>query len=404
MKALLAFITSCALAGGFLVGYLEYREEKDRAVTPAPRATVVPSPAGAKAPEKQEKQAPPESETKEAAPKAVSVSSAEMDAAIRDIEKLIVKGDFAGARSAVAAARQKYPRTAATARLLESILREERKIEAFEAVIGSLEQRELPDVLFVVDLENGGQITAKSRKESADRIDFEIVQGGVASWRKEQIRSTKPIPRKEYLDRRWSEIQASLKDEKNAFNLFFFGVKKAFRDGLKKEGLGLLEKLLVLPDSDQVISVSVKVDAAQLWAQAAGRKAFGPGAGGATVEVAMTDPENGKEPPAGSGESLAANGGGETPPEETKGAPAVGNIEPGEEEPSEEDGQAIAATRIRDMLEEAEKLHASKGDAIRIRMLLQSAAKLLYPLPKSKPEIGDLNRRVGTLLEKVMTE
>ena len=387
MKATLAFLTSCALTAGLIVGYLEHSAaRKPSSGTLAPRVEKIAAPPSAdkKGTAKSPVEKAPAPGLEPKAKAAAVPSPKEIAAARRRIEDSLLREDFKGASAAVEEILRKYQKNPEALRLLEALRREEKRIQAYEALVGPLEKRELPDPLYRVDLVSGGQFTAKSVKDSPSAWNFAHVLGGSTTILKDKVRSVTPFPRKEYLAERWKEIQDSVKSIKDPYDLFFFGVKKCFRDGLHKEGFQLMDQLLAMADSAHLVALRLQGDTVRSWEQAAGRQALEP-----------------LEPPAA--EVASATEGGWK-----KGIPGSDPVDSSGQQESQEEDWSPQITRVRELLAEAEGL--TKGskpktdDAFRARMLLQSAAKIISPVPLDDRVAQDLRHRVGILLERIMNE
>jgi hypothetical protein len=175
------------------------------------------------------------------------------------------------------------------------------------------------------------------------------------------------LPRKKYLTERWKEISALTATLKDPIDIFFSGVRKCFRDGLRREGISLLDRLLGMPESGQVVAMYARDPdglAVRHWEQAAGRAPLEP----LTREEA----------------ALAAN-----------------LVQAGGGEGAGEGGADEQLQRADSIIRLAEELY-QKGETFDARTRVQSASKLLYSLPSTDERVRDLNRRAGELLEKVM--
>jgi hypothetical protein len=380
MKALLAFLTSCSLAAGFVVGYLEHVRSREAGETAVPEARRIPPPP----PPPVEKKAPPKVEEKAPEPKAPreapGPSDEEIARTIREVEDLLLKADLEAAGARAEDLIGKYRRTPGSERLVERLRRTERKIEAYRAIVSRLETRELPETLYRVELTNGGGFIAKTRKEGAQRYDFEPVLGGVSSMAKDRVKSVTPMVRTDYLTARWKEIQGAVAGRKDPYDLFYFGVKKCFRDGLCKEGIGLIDRLLAMADSAHIVALITDGQASRTWEEAAGRRA---------LEEVHDEVEEPRE---------VVDGKVDDGPD-----PVSDEVE----EP-EEDGMAVQVARVQELVQGAEAAYKTAGGNAEkifqdVRIPLQAAAKLLFALSSSPdPKVADLRRRVGILLEKVM--
>ena len=365
-------LTVLAALAGACVAYIEHQRRPRALLVPTERARSakvpppkepVPPPAKSKdEPKPTPSPAPPPGPSKEA-----------LEAEIRAIETLILREGFAEASARAkrfVEAQDAGLRNPEAKALLDRIARLESRAFAFAGLTKALPARKLPEQLFRVKLENGNSVVALAWKEELDRHEFEYALGGKGSMPKDRVAAVSPLKRAEYLAERWTEIRTPLEKSIDPLDLFFFGVRRCFRDGLRLEGIGLLERLLAIEESGQVVALYSQDPTGETtrhWEIAAGRR-----------------PAQ-EEPP---GESLASAlqpGDAASPPD------TVG----------EETGDEFAIRRVREIVARAEEA-AEKGARFDARMLLQSAAKLLYALPATNPEVRDLNKRTGTLLESVM--
>jgi hypothetical protein len=374
MKAVLALISSLALAAGLFFGYLDHQRPADRpASTPKPEATAVPGkPAEVAKPAPTPAPSPP-SVPKVEAPGLPLPDPDELAATLREIESSILKEEFQAARAISENLVERYRGNSEALRLLEKVRRLEEKANGYSALLAGLETKELPEDLHRVSLVNGNSLVALSVKEKGDRYEIEYVLGGKGSLTRDRVSGVAPLPRAEYLKERWKEIREKVERTRDPFDLFFFGVRKCFRDGLRREGISLVDRLLAMPDSGQVVALYAKDKdgaAVRSWEQAAGRQELEPLARAETVEVA----------------AAADQGGGE---DEGDGVDPAG------------------LARARTIIEGVESsLKRPGGDAERFdaRTRILSAVKVLYGLPPRDDRVRELNRRAADLLNRVMKD
>ena len=74
------------------------------------------------------------------------------------------------------------------------------------------------------------------------------------------------------------EISQKVDKLSKPIDIYFRGVTPCFRLGLQKKGYELLEKLLAMPDSEEILTnfVEEESDLVSIWNQAAGRIPLGP--------------------------------------------------------------------------------------------------------------------------------
>ena len=374
MKLVLGMISIAALGAGLFWGYLDHTRsgnveesvpKAERLAPPAPTREKSPPPA-APAPKAAAKPAlaPPDQE--------------ELTAKTREIEAAIKKEDFAAASRIAEPMVEKYRENPQATALLTRLRQAEKKARAYEALLASLDRRELPDPLYRVEISNGVKFLASQAKETGEGWRFEVISGGFSSWSKEKVSAVRPYPRKDYLAERWKEIQAGARDWKEPADLFFFGIRKCFRDGLRSQGLGLLDKLLAMPDSAQVVVIYARDGTAgRSWEQAAGRQPLEPLSPAEEPQVAA----------ASRGDASPGRGGNE----------------------GDEEGSPVDLTQVEALIARAEAtFKEGKGDpgkTFEARTLIWGpVAKILFGLPAEDPKVEELKRRAQELMAKIMKE
>ena len=145
MKTILAIGTSCALAAGLIVGYLEHSRSGGAPSIPRPEATRIAPPQKADGKEKPAPEAKSPVKEKgrtEPASKVPPPGQEEIAAAIREIEQLILREDFRAANEVTERLLQKYERNPEARKLLDALRREEKKSKAFAALTSFLETKD----------------------------------------------------------------------------------------------------------------------------------------------------------------------------------------------------------------------------------------------------------------------
>jgi hypothetical protein len=370
VKIVLGLISIAALGAGLTWGYLDHnRSGTVRESTPRAERIAPPAAPGEKSPPPG---VPEKAATKAALP---APDQEELAARTREIEAAIRKEDFAAASRIAEPMVEKYRENPQAAELLTRLRQAEKKARAYEALLASLDRRELPDPLYRVEISNGVKFLASQAQETGEGWRFEVISGGFSSWSKEKVAAVRPYPRKDYLAERWKEIQAGTRDWKEPADLFFFGIRKCFRDGLRAQGLGLIDKLLAMPDSAQVVVIYAKDGTAgRSWEQAAGRQPLEPLA---PTEVAS----------APGGSAPAGRGGGE----------------------DEAEGSPVDLTQVEALIARAEAtFREGKGDpgkTFEARTLIWGpVAKILFGLPAEDPRVEQLKARAQELMAKIMKE
>ncbi len=126
-----------------------------------------------------------------------------------------------------------------------------------------------------VRLANGTRITALETKVEAERYVFKLQGGGSFAPRKEDVLEIQSTEKEVSSSPRWPEIERKLAKANDTIVLYIDGVERCYRLGLRKEGLGLLARVLSRPDSDKIPLLFIP-DADETflrdWQVAAGRR------------------------------------------------------------------------------------------------------------------------------------
>ncbi len=381
MRPFLALITVAALGAGLAAGYLDHKRTQEGIV--GARKVSLPSLEPAKSPAAEAPVPKPEPKTPLPEPEAKTPPPKEEDIAtlLKKIEAQILREDFQAASRAADEFTSAYRDHPEAAVFLERLRRAERKSRAYAALVGPLESRRLPETLHDVVLLNGNTFTAKSVKEEAGNYEMDHVLGGKATLPKDQVKGLQPVPLAKYHQRRWKEIEAKVNSYRDPMDLFFFGVRKCFRDGMREEGIRLVDRLLGMPESGQVVALYASDSsgqAARWWEQAAGRAPLEP----------LAVP---RRPPLGRAVGSAESGTGV-----------------GAEGAEEETVDATAIARAAELVDLAESIYrdagGNPGNVFDARTRALAVTKLLYALPAQDPRVQQLMERTRELLGKVMKE
>jgi hypothetical protein len=400
LKTVSILLSVLAIAAGMIVGWLEHEESRNAAATSSAEQVIAapsPSPLRSEEPDRKrrswrpgtseivsldtEPESGPDSSAK---PEARAISERPDPALPSDsrfrprldaVAVLIQKRSFAeaekGAREIAEDASQPPPpvreaalRLAAKARVFGRILA---GIPAVAGDAGSF---------FEVLLANGARIRAIEVDETVGHYVFKLPKGLTFSPAKEDVLEVRRATGKLEARVEWKQLAPKVASLTHPIDIFIGGVQPCFQNGLDREGFALLDKLLALPNSDQVPLLFIPDagdDALEDWRLAAGRPA----------------PRGGRQP-------------GDRPAASDSGAPA----DPADSSTTVPDPQALV--QVAEILGEAQALYRSgagkegrEGEVRQARERLDRALELLEPLPAGHETVKKLRRQLAQLLSDV---
>lgn len=233
---------------------------------------------------------------------------------------------------------------------------------------------------FQLLLANGSTVTGRKVDEDATRYVLELEGGGTFAPRKEDVLEARVVkggsaPPSARSDSAWKDIEPKIARLTHPIDLFVDGVERCWRMGLRKEALGLLEKVLADPRSDQVPLLFVPDATESLlgdWRVAAGRSS-----------AAGLDP----------GEKTRS---GDEP------------IEPSDPEPRGAAASPASIAKAAMLLGQAQALYQSavakdggERDLRSARERLESALGVIASLPPADGDVKQLRREIAQLLSDV---
>ncbi len=319
MKTVGIVLCNVAIALGIVLGRMDYEREKQaeneaaaqRVFEEAPPQAVA-APRGAPARKKRTEQtlrdedlvslaAPEGGKDKDAARGRGSGEAASGDVAadsaidplgklgqyggrLDKLAALLSSHDFRGAEAAAKALADETSRGPISVH--DRALRLEAKARVFENLVSRMPKAEASASEPVtvkaseVLLANGNRILAIAADEDADRYVFKLEGGAIFTPRREDVLEVRPVNRQVSLAPGWPDLQQKISRLDDAVLLFVVGVERCYRMGFRNEGLEVLDRILGLPDSDQIPLLFIPdADEAVLrdWQVAAGRRPSGAG-------------------------------------------------------------------------------------------------------------------------------
>jgi hypothetical protein len=320
---------------------------------------------------------------------APSADPAQSEARLGEIERLLAGHELAAAREAAATLAASLPRSAPALRA--RALRLEAKARVIEELL-----RNIPDKgaqgkggatsgagggMREVLLANGNKVVATSVEKEGDRYRIVLPNGATFSPPAEDVLEVRPYSEEKYRQGEWEKIEATVAKLENSIDLFVRGVQKAYQLGLEKEGLGLLDRLLALPDSDTIPLLFIPEASAALvedWRVAAGR--------------------------ASDAEVLART----APTTAASRAPGAGDLPPRAAEGLDEEIDPNALLNASRLMGEAQALYQAaagkegrEDDLREARKRIDRAFEILESLPATDT-VKDIRRKLSTLLSDVV--
>ncbi|HVR72896.1 MAG TPA: hypothetical protein VMT52_01125 [Planctomycetota bacterium] len=321
---------------------------------------------------------------------------------LEEIEQRIALEDFVGAEDAAKAflvepdlqrrndrgphaAHDRALRLAAKARSFAAVFRSfERPASAGAAPRSPATSREADSAAaeerFQLLLANGSTVIGRKVDEDATRYVLELEGGGTFAPRREDVLearavkggSTPPAARK---DSAWKDIEPKIARLTHPIDLFVDGVERCWRMGLRKEALGLLEKVLADPRSDQIPLIFVPDATESLlgdWQVAAGR-------------TSAADLEGGVQPRSSDDHS-------ESTDREPRGAAA---------NPASLSKAAVLLGQAQALYQSAVGKDGGESDLRAARQRLESALGVIAGLPPADGDVKQLRREIAQLLSDV---
>ena len=188
-----------------------------------------------------------------------------------EIRKLIAEQKFAEAESLATTLAEEMQSGSS----YETAARLSAKARVFKELIGTLDETAAaPSKVHEVQLANGNKITATEVTKKAENYVIRLANGATYSPRLEDVLAIKEQSADGFRKDEWRKLQPKLEKIDNPIDLYVKGVQKCYAVGLENEGLKLLERLLVHPDSDTIPIFFLSEGPEELvtdWRVAAGR-------------------------------------------------------------------------------------------------------------------------------------
>jgi hypothetical protein len=164
---------------------------------------------------------------------------------ISRLEKLLADHEFA---TAAGEARQLAASSSGVTR--ELALRLEAKARAFEKLIPAPAPQE--GKVFEVLLSNQQKVRATKLQEEPDSYRLTLENGSIFSPRREDVLRIQQLRDQAVGREQWEALAPRIARLEHPVDLYFRGVVRCYQLGLRQEGYRLLERLLLLPDSELV--------------------------------------------------------------------------------------------------------------------------------------------------------
>ncbi len=424
-RSLCILISALALAGGILVGWTDY--QRDREARPEPTdsgptmrpATPQDTGSGARGTPRKRTRGGDRTRTddgsdsvattsgdrasdgsssaarRESLTKITAAQRGEIDA----IRGLISEQDFSAAESR---ARQMAENAEGLARA------KARQLEAKAIVFDRLVPKETsagaqttPNAREIL-LANRQTLVATSVATEYDGYDVKLISGTNVRLRKEEVLEVRDLDPKAYNDQQRKILERRVRHLSHPIDLYLRGVRKYYQHGLRDEGYELLERLLSMPDGEQVPLVFGGNEGDELlgyWEEASGK-------GVKAIEQAS------------SGDLVARGPNGSTASTGTESTP--GNTQPDRHDDtgSQDTGTSAGATTTGTVdAETLGKIHQAYGQAVALYraargvddrgadlekayQTLLAVQEKLHELPETD-EVRKLRRKVGVTIYDV---
>jgi hypothetical protein len=295
-RSVCLLITTLVLAAAIVFGWLDYRAESAKAERDAQAAPAAPPPPslpgprrtapsarpdrrsarsegpGEAAPEEPSEERPPAGAVQ--GPEESAPLSAEEIVALRALEDEIAAQSFASAREhAGALAGRSRGQAARRARAIEA------KARVCEKLVPPAEKVAAAGTELL--LSNQNRVTALEAVREPGQYRVKLPSGVEVTIPEEDVLEVRPLDPQRVLVLQRERLLPHIEKLRHPIDIYVRGVRKLYQAGLSAEGMALFEKLIRLPESEQVALVFGGASAEQLhadWLAARGDALSGTGA------------------------------------------------------------------------------------------------------------------------------